>query len=180
MIQKMFINSFLEPRSHIQGGLKPDLLLIKTEYRFARRRTRYENTVFLIWNKHLITFSFYIFFIYFVIIFSMSISDIKAKYRVITVVSFVAWNVTRKCISPPNWWQPNQHTHTHTLAPPISLICSLFLSQSCQLCLCMTKVWCVMYFWVTSHASNDTAVITLYFAFVSDIDMEKMLSFMKK
>ena len=36
MIQKMFINSSLEPRSLIQGGLKPDLLLINTEYEFAR------------------------------------------------------------------------------------------------------------------------------------------------
>ena len=137
----------------------------------------------MIRNEHLITCSFYIFFIYFVIIFSMSISDIKAKYRVITVVSFVAWNVTRKCISPPNWCQPNQR-NTHTLAPPISLICSLFSVSVSNYAMDDQSVTLVNFrlkcFWVTNHASNDTSVITLYFALVSDIYMEKMLSGMKK
>ena len=34
----------------------------------------------------------------------------------------------------------------------------------------------LMHFRVTFHATNDTTVMTLYFALISDIDMEKMMT----
>ena len=76
-------------------------------------------------------------------IFSMSISDTKAKYRVITEVSFEAWFVTQKSVSLKftSKTHPNPYIHLATLTEKREQISEIGGANVCVKLVRLASIW---------------------------------------